>query len=87
MTGPDFAMELDDEQLQQVYCCGQCAAEPPEEEHSRDFADGVLIAEIVHSYFPRLVELHNYSAANLCLSEGIQLEDSTIRSSERSDSE
>lgn len=31
---------------------------------SRDFSDGVLLAEVVHAYFPHLVELHNYQAAN-----------------------
>jgi len=27
---------------------------------ARDFSDAVCIAEIVHHYFPRIVELHNY---------------------------
>lgn len=36
----------------------------PKRNISRDFADGVLYAELVHHYFPKLVELHNYSAAN-----------------------
>ena len=31
---------------------------------ARDFADGVLTAEIVHHYFPRIVEVHNYPSAN-----------------------
>ncbi|CAK80648.1 unnamed protein product (macronuclear) [Paramecium tetraurelia] len=36
----------------------------PKKNIGRDFADGVLMAEIVHHYFPKLVELHNYSQAN-----------------------
>ena len=36
----------------------------PKRNISRDFADGVLMAEIVHHYFPKFVELHNYSQAN-----------------------
>ena len=32
----------------------------PKKSIARDFSDGVLAAEIVHHYFPRLVELHNY---------------------------
>lgn len=36
----------------------------PKRNISRDFADGVLMAEIVNNYFPKLVELHNYSQAN-----------------------
>jgi hypothetical protein len=31
---------------------------------NRDFSDGCLLAEVIAFYFPRLVELHNYSQAN-----------------------
>ena len=31
---------------------------------SRDFCDGVLMAEIMKHYYPRLVDLHNYPEAN-----------------------
>ena len=31
---------------------------------NRDFSDGVLAAEVVHHFLPKLVELHNYSPAN-----------------------
>ena len=31
---------------------------------ARDFSDGVLCAEIVHHYLPKLVDLHNYSSAS-----------------------
>ena len=34
----------------------------PKKNIARDFSDGVLMAEIVHHYFPKYVELHNYSA-------------------------
>eukprot|EP00760_Papus_ankaliazontas_P013149 PhM_4_TR15654/c6_g1_i1/m.61328 len=36
----------------------------PKRNIGRDFADGVLVAEIVRHYFPKLVEIHNYSAAH-----------------------
>lgn len=36
----------------------------PKRNISRDFADGVLMAEIVYHYFPKFVEIHNYSMAN-----------------------
>jgi len=36
----------------------------PKKNIARDFADGVLVAEIVHYYLPRLVEVHNYSSAH-----------------------
>jgi len=32
----------------------------PKKSIARDFADAVCMAEVVHHYFPRLVELHNY---------------------------
>ena len=31
---------------------------------ARDFSDGVLISEVVHHFFPKLIELHNYSQTN-----------------------
>nr|CAB3266527.1 sperm flagellar protein 1-like [Phallusia mammillata] len=31
---------------------------------TRDFSDGLLVAEICKHYFPRLVEVHNYISAN-----------------------
>lgn len=31
---------------------------------SRDFSDGVLMAEVVSYYYPKLIELHNYNGAN-----------------------
>ena len=37
---------------------------------ARDFADGVCVAEIIHHYFPRLVQLHNYRYAREALNYG-----------------
>lgn len=31
---------------------------------TRDFADGLLVAEIVNSFYPHLVEVHNYYNSN-----------------------
>lgn len=31
---------------------------------ARDFSDGLLVAEIIKHFIPRLVELHNYTSAN-----------------------
>jgi len=36
----------------------------PKRNIGRDFSDGVLAAELAAHFFPKLVELHNYSAAN-----------------------
>ena len=32
----------------------------PKKNITRDFADGVLMAEIVNNFIPKLVEIHNY---------------------------
>lgn len=29
---------------------------------ARDFSDGIPMAEVMHYYFPKLVQMHNYSA-------------------------
>ena len=31
---------------------------------ARDFSDGVLMSEVMHHYFPKLVDLHNYIKTN-----------------------
>jgi hypothetical protein len=31
---------------------------------NRDFADGVMMAELLYHYNPKLIELHNYPQAN-----------------------
>lgn len=36
----------------------------PKKNIARDFSDGVLMSEVVHHFFPRLVDLHNYSKSN-----------------------
>lgn len=54
-----------DEDLQALYnWVDEVPLSRPKRNISRDFADGVLFAEIVNGYFPRIVEMHNYSAAN-----------------------
>jgi hypothetical protein len=36
----------------------------PKKNLNRDFSDGVLVAEILKQYYPTIVQLHNYQAAN-----------------------
>jgi CH-like domain in sperm protein len=36
----------------------------PKRNISRDFADGLLVAEIIHHLMPKYIELHNYSQAS-----------------------
>lgn len=56
---------LSDEQLRALYAwIDAIPLTRPKRNIGRDFADGVMLAEVVAAYFPTLVELHNYAAAN-----------------------
>lgn len=58
------APSLTEEELTEVYnWVDQIPLSRPKKNITRDFADGVLMAEIVSHYFPKLVELHNYIAS------------------------
>src|SRR4051794_25961846 len=59
------APQLSEEELNQIYnWVDEIPLSRPKKNIARDFADGVLLAEIVGHYVPKLVELHNYSAAH-----------------------
>jgi len=36
----------------------------PKKNINRDFADGVMLAELIHFYAPKIISVHNYPAAN-----------------------
>lgn len=56
---------MDDEDLQRVYqWVDDIPLSRPKRNIARDFSDGVLTCEIVAHYFPRIIEVHNYPAAN-----------------------
>lgn len=60
-TTPD----LQEDELVELYAwVDSIPLSRPKKNIARDFADGVLAAEIVHHYFPKLVELHNYPSAS-----------------------
>lgn len=57
--------ELTDEQYREIYSwIDAIPLSRPKRNIARDFSDGVLLAEVVAAYFPHLVEIHNYPAAN-----------------------
>ncbi|KAJ8361636.1 hypothetical protein SKAU_G00181610 [Synaphobranchus kaupii] len=57
--------ELDEETLQDLYAwIDKIPLSRPKRNIARDFSDGVMAAEVVKFYFPKLVELHNYTPAN-----------------------
>ena len=52
-------------QIQDLYVwVDQVPLSRPKRNIARDFSDAVLLAETVHYFYPKLVEMHNYSAAN-----------------------
>eukprot|EP00960_Hanusia_phi_P058690 763953-Hanusia_phi.AAC.5 len=58
-------MEYSDDEIQNLYAwVDSVPLSRPKRNISRDFSDGVLMAELLNHFYPRIVELHNYSAAN-----------------------
>ena len=56
---------MNDEKLQEVYIwVDELPLSRPKKNIHRDFSDGVLIAEVIHHYYPHIVELHNYPASH-----------------------
>uniref|UniRef100_A0A8C0GCX4 Sperm flagellar protein 1 n=1 Tax=Chelonoidis abingdonii TaxID=106734 RepID=A0A8C0GCX4_CHEAB len=56
---------LDEESLQELYSwVDAIPLSRPKKNITRDFSDGVLAAEVVKFYFPKMVEMHNYVPAN-----------------------
>ncbi|XP_013403112.1 sperm flagellar protein 1 isoform X3 [Lingula anatina] len=61
----DLSAEIDDEVLQELYSwIDGIPLSRPKRNITRDFSDGVLAAEVVKHFFPKLVDLHNYPASN-----------------------
>ncbi|XP_038046298.1 sperm flagellar protein 1-like [Patiria miniata] len=57
--------DLDDEKLQDLYAwVDEIPLSRAKRNMTRDFSDGVLVAEIVHHFVPKIVDVHNYSPAN-----------------------
>jgi hypothetical protein len=56
---------MDEEDLQLLYTwVDEIPLSRPKKNIARDFSDGVLMAEVVKHFFPKVVQLHNYSAAS-----------------------
>ncbi|XP_052249031.1 sperm flagellar protein 1-like isoform X2 [Dreissena polymorpha] len=68
---------LDEQELESLYAwVDGIPLSRPKRNISRDFADGVLVAEIMAHFFPQIVDKHNYSPANN--SKGKQLNWETL---------
>ncbi|CAK58506.1 unnamed protein product (macronuclear) [Paramecium tetraurelia] len=66
MTHRDMdAPPLNEDELNEIYnWVDTIPLSRPKRHIGRDFADGVLMAEIVQHYIPRIVDIHNYSLAH-----------------------
>ena len=56
---------LTDEELNDIYgWVDQFSLTRPKKNIARDFSDGLLVAEMVKGYYPKLVELHNFPSSH-----------------------
>jgi hypothetical protein len=56
---------MKEEELQEVYeMVDNIPLSRAKKNINRDFSDGVMMAELIHHYSPKLVSLHNYPASN-----------------------
>lgn len=56
---------MEDEDLQRLYVwLDEIPLSRPKRNIARDFSDGVMVAEVVNYFLPRLIDLHNYTPAN-----------------------
>lgn len=64
LTRVDMEEYFDDVEVDSLYqWIDRIPLSRPKKNISKDFSDAVLAAEIVKHYFPRMVELHNYTPA------------------------
>ncbi|XP_047667902.1 sperm flagellar protein 1 isoform X3 [Tachysurus fulvidraco] len=57
--------DLSEESLQDLYAwIDKIKLSRPKRNISRDFSDGVMAAELVKHFFPKMVDLHNYTPAH-----------------------
>ncbi|XP_048864408.1 sperm flagellar protein 1 [Brienomyrus brachyistius] len=60
-----MATELTEETLQDLYAwIDKIPLSRPKRNIARDFGDGVMAAELVKHFYPKMVDLHNYTPAN-----------------------
>ncbi|XP_061184334.1 sperm flagellar protein 1-like isoform X5 [Saccostrea echinata] len=64
LTRVDMEEYFDDVELENLYqWIDRIPLTRQKKNLGKDFSDGVLIAEVINHYFPKLVDLHNYSPA------------------------
>ena len=64
-TSNNMDTPFDEEELQLLYSwVDEIPLSRPKKNIARDFSDGVMMAEVVKHFFPKLVDLHNYSSTS-----------------------
>ncbi|XP_061646729.1 sperm flagellar protein 1 isoform X2 [Phyllopteryx taeniolatus] len=57
--------ELDEDELQDLYAwIDKIRLSRPKRHIANDFSDGVMVAEVVKHFFPKIIDLHNYTPAS-----------------------
>lgn len=65
MTKVDMGEYFDDVEVVSLYSwIDRIPLSRPKKNIAKDFSDGVLLAEVVKHYFPKMVELHNFSPSH-----------------------
>jgi hypothetical protein len=61
----DDSRQINEEEVQQVYeWVDKVPLSRGKKNIARDFADGVLIAEVIKHHVPKIIEVHNYPPAS-----------------------
>lgn len=65
MSSAPLLKELDQKQLQELYrWIDKIPLSRPKKNIARDFSDSVLMSEVVAHFFPKMIDLHNYTKTN-----------------------
>lgn len=56
---------MTDEQLNDIYTwIDQIPLSKPKKNIARDFSDGLMVAEVIHFFIPKIVSVHNYPSSH-----------------------
>jgi CH-like domain in sperm protein len=57
--------ELGDDELNELYTwIDSIPLSRPKKNIARDFSDGLMVAEVIHNFVPKIVSTHNYPSTH-----------------------
>jgi hypothetical protein len=57
--------DLNDDELNEIYTwLDSLTLSRPKKNIARDFSDGLLAAEVIHNFLPKIVHTHNYPSTH-----------------------